>query len=164
MKGKNCWKFGEIGGGIRRGLEGGGGLVRRGIKEEEILVSGRRRGGEFGSLRLALALGMHTEEDRPGLGNEGDVFSSVGCYWFFRSTGAAAIECKGGHGWQLQALVEEGGTRRSGLGRRRAARKDGQERTMCCRLVKAGCRRKEEIREEGEGLLWRRREEGVCRS
>ena len=62
--------------------------------------------------------------------------------------------------------VEAGGACWSGLGRGRATRKDGRPGMgeLSIAAEGCGCRRKEEIREGGEGLLWRRREEGVCRS
>ena len=54
------------------------GLNCSGIKEEGILVSGRRRGGEFGSLRLGIAQGRR----RSFLGRE-ECASSVLSYWLY---------------------------------------------------------------------------------
>ena len=54
-----------------------GALVCSGIKEEEMLIFLAEKGGELGSFRLGIALGMHT--------GEGSVFWCLllGVYWVF---------------------------------------------------------------------------------
>ena len=112
------------------GVEGRGRMlevwVRLGDELGEILevfgvrfAVGSRRGnsgfwqkkrGEFGSLRLALALGLLIEEDGAFLGSPDDL-SSVECYYSFRSTGAAANECS--EGWWQEGCRCTGGKRRT---------------------------------------------------
>ena len=100
------------------------------------------------------------QEEGGGLGNEGWIFFLVGCYWFYSGFCLwvrRQLIAEGGGG---RRTAEAGGACWSDLGKRHAARKDRQERTMRCRLVKAGCRsKKKKKKNQRRGGRGRRKEE-----